>query len=92
MPSFTASAGAPSTLAAGLDEHAHELVDGDLILVVTVGAGLNVIGALLRSGLEHAFPVHGAGWPWPTFAVNLVAVLVMTVYLPLQRRSARWLV
>jgi fluoride exporter len=31
------------------------------------------LGALLRSALEHTFPVHGGAWPWPTFAVNLVA-------------------
>lgn len=44
----TASAGAPTALFEGIEEHRSELRDGDLILVVTVGAGLNVIGALLR--------------------------------------------
>jgi 3-oxoacyl-[acyl-carrier-protein] synthase III len=48
----TASAGAPSALFEGIDAHADELVDGDLILVVTVGAGLNVLGALLRWGAD----------------------------------------
>lgn len=44
----TASAGAPTALFEGIEEHRSELRDGDLFLVVTVGAGLNVIGALLR--------------------------------------------
>ena len=44
----TASAGAPSALIHGLSQHQGDLEDGDLILMVTVGAGLNVIGALLR--------------------------------------------
>jgi 3-oxoacyl-[acyl-carrier-protein] synthase-3 len=44
----TASAGAPSALIDGLSREQSDLEDGDLILMVTVGAGLNVIGALLR--------------------------------------------
>lgn len=44
----TAAAGAPSALAAALDAHRSELADGDAILVVTVGAGLNAVAALLR--------------------------------------------
>ena len=44
----TSAAGAPSSLAAGLDEHGDELADGDPILVVTVGAGVNVVATLLR--------------------------------------------
>ena len=44
----TASAGAPSALFDALEREHDDLADGDPILVVTVGAGLNVIGALLR--------------------------------------------
>ena len=44
----TAAAGAPSALVDGLSRHQQDLVDGDLILMVTVGSGLNVIGVLLR--------------------------------------------
>ena len=44
----TSAAGAPTSLAAGLDAHARDLRDGDPILVVTVGAGLNVVACLLR--------------------------------------------
>ncbi|MCB1040557.1 MAG: ketoacyl-ACP synthase III [Acidimicrobiales bacterium] len=44
----TAAAGAPSALFDGLAEHEHDLVDGDPILMISVGSGLNVVGALLR--------------------------------------------
>lgn len=44
----TSAAGAPSTLAQGLDMTDKELEPGDLFLVVTVGSGLNVAAALLR--------------------------------------------
>ncbi len=35
------------------------------------------IGALVRSGLEHAYPVHPGDWPWPTFAVNMAAAALL---------------
>ncbi len=44
----TWSAGAPTALAEALDREGDDLVDGDLILVVTVGAGLNVVATLLQ--------------------------------------------
>jgi 3-oxoacyl-[acyl-carrier-protein] synthase-3 len=44
----TFSAGAPSALAEALDREASDLHPGDPILVVTVGAGLNVVATLLR--------------------------------------------
>lgn len=44
----TASAGAPTALFGGLEKHEQDLKDGDLILVVTVGSGLNVLGLALR--------------------------------------------
>lgn len=44
----TSATGAVSSLALGLDEAADELSDGDPVLVVTVGAGLNVVAALAR--------------------------------------------
>lgn len=43
-----ASAGGPSALFEGIDAHADTLVDGDLLLVATVGAGLNAMAVLLR--------------------------------------------
>lgn len=44
----TGSAGAASALFEGLDRHRDDLRDGDLILVATVGAGLNALAFLLR--------------------------------------------
>ncbi len=44
----TWSAGAPTSLTEALDREGADLADGDPILVVTVGAGLNVMATLLR--------------------------------------------
>ena len=46
-----------------------------IILVMSGGA----IGAALRYGLSRALPVSAAGWPWPTFAVNVVGGLCMGI-------------
>lgn len=35
------------------------------------------LGALLRAGLAEALPDPGAGWPWATFAVNLVGAALL---------------
>jgi CrcB protein len=42
-------------------------------LVMTGGA----IGAAARFGLARALPVTAHGWPWPTFAANLLGGLLM---------------
>ncbi|MFN3450908.1 MAG: fluoride efflux transporter CrcB [Sphingorhabdus sp.] len=52
-----------------------------VILVMSGGA----IGAALRYGLSRALPIGSGGWPWPTFAVNLLGGLAMGVL-------AAWLV
>ncbi len=44
-----------------------------VILVMSGGA----IGAALRYGLSRALPVNVGGWPWPTFAANLLGGLAM---------------
>lgn len=36
-----------------------------------------VLGALARSGLAQAFPAPPGQWPWPTFAVNIAAALML---------------
>lgn len=36
-----------------------------------------VIGALARVGLAEATPHGPAGWPWATFAVNMVGALLL---------------
>lgn len=46
-----------------------------IILVMSGGA----IGAGLRYGLSRALPVGASGWPWPTFAANVLGGLAMGV-------------
>lgn len=46
-----------------------------IILVMSGGA----IGAAMRYGLSRALPVGAAGWPWPTFAANVVGGLCMGI-------------
>jgi fluoride exporter len=46
-----------------------------VILVMSGGA----IGAGLRYGLWRALPVGEGGWPWPTFAANVLGGLAMGV-------------
>jgi CrcB protein len=36
-----------------------------------------VLGALARVGLEEAAPHGVGGWPWATFAVNMVGALLL---------------
>jgi fluoride exporter len=35
------------------------------------------LGALVRAGLAEALPAPGVGWPWATFAVNLVGAALL---------------
>ena len=46
-----------------------------IILVMSGGA----IGAGLRYGLSRALPIGAGGWPWPTFAANVLGGLAMGV-------------
>jgi CrcB protein len=46
-----------------------------IILVMSGGA----IGAGLRYGLSRALPYSGTGWPWATFAANVLGGLAMGV-------------
>lgn len=39
--------------------------------------GGGVIGGVLRTGLEQAFPAHPHGWPWVTFGVNIVGAFML---------------
>lgn len=36
-----------------------------------------MLGALLRAGLAEALPDPGVGWPWATFAVNVVGAALL---------------
>jgi fluoride exporter len=44
--------------------------------VAAIFAG-GAIGTLLRAGLAEAFPHPATAWPWPTFAVNIVACFLL---------------
>lgn len=46
-----------------------------IILVMSGGA----IGAAMRFGLWRALPTSAGGWPWPTFAANVLGGLAMGV-------------
>lgn len=46
-----------------------------ILLVMSGGA----IGAGLRFGLSQALPYSGQGWPWSTFAANILGGLAMGV-------------
>jgi len=45
----------------------------------TVGAIFvgGALGTLARAALEEAFPHAATAWPWPTFAVNVVAAFLL---------------
>ena len=44
--------------------------------VAAVFAG-GAVGTLLRAALSEAFPHSPTSWPWPTFAVNVVAAFLL---------------
>lgn len=48
--------------------------DSGEIAAIFVGGAL---GTLLRAALSEAFPHPATAWPWPTFAVNIVACFIL---------------
>jgi CrcB protein len=48
-------------------------------LLLAIFAG-GVVGALLRAGLEQAFPASGDGWPWATFIANVVGTALLAYF------------
>ena len=44
--------------------------------IAAIFAG-GALGTLLRAGLAEAFPHSATEWPWPTFAVNIVAAFLL---------------
>lgn len=46
-----------------------------IILVMSGGA----LGAAMRYGLSRALPLTAGGWPWATFAANILGGLAMGV-------------
>ena len=66
------------------------MTDGAPRLLVVVVAG-GAVGAVLRHLAGEVVP-DGAGFPWTTFAVNVVgcALLAGLALVPLARRSETW--
>jgi CrcB protein len=50
------------------------LADAREIGAIFAGGAL---GTLARAGLAEAFPHPATAWPWPTFAVNIVAAFLL---------------
>jgi CrcB protein len=48
--------------------------DAQTIIAIFTGGA---IGTLARAALAEAFPHSATQWPWPTFAVNIVAALLL---------------
>jgi CrcB protein len=48
-----------------------------LLLAIFVGGA---VGALLRAGLEQAFPASGHEWPWATFFVNVLGAALLAYF------------
>jgi fluoride exporter len=48
--------------------------DGRTIAAIFTGGAL---GTLARAALGEAFPGSATSWPWPTFAVNIVAAFLL---------------
>ena len=46
---------------------------GEIAAIFAGGA----IGTLLRAALSEAFPLPATAWPWPIFAVNIVAAFLL---------------
>ena len=48
--------------------------DGRTVAAIFTGGAL---GTLARAALAEAFPHAATAWPWPTFAVNIVAAFLL---------------
>jgi CrcB protein len=48
--------------------------DGREVAAIFAGGAL---GTLARAALAEAFPHSATSWPWPTFAVNIVAAFLL---------------
>jgi len=49
-------------------------IDRREITAIFVGGA---IGTLARAALSEAFPLPATAWPWPVFAVNIVAAFIL---------------
>jgi CrcB protein len=53
---------------------------GDVLVAISLGGG---VGALARYGIGYAFPAAPTGFPWATFAINVVGCLLIGVLMVL---------
>jgi fluoride exporter len=53
-------------------------IDRREVAAIFVGGAL---GTLLRAALAEAFPHPPTAWPWPTFAVNIVAAFLLGYFI-----------
>ena len=60
---------------------------GELVAIFLGG----FIGALARGGVTQALTVRAGEWPWATFAVNIVAALLLGYFVThLRERAPAW--
>ena len=64
----------PVSRAPGLRRLVLPRTDGRTIAAIFAGGAL---GTLARAALAEAFPHAATAWPWPTFAVNIVAAFLL---------------
>jgi fluoride exporter len=83
VPEPAADITAPSLPAAGVEAGASPprrvrlmLPRADRREIAAIFAG-GALGTLLRAALAEAFPHPVTAWPWPTFAVNVVAAFLL---------------
>jgi CrcB protein len=69
-----AGAGVPPSPPPGQRRPALPRADGRTVAAVFAGGAL---GTLARAALAEAFPHSATSWPWPTFAVNIVAAFLL---------------
>jgi CrcB protein len=79
FPADLASTGPVSEDAGGVSPPARGrlvLPRADRRTIAAIFAG-GAIGTLARAALAEAFPHAATAWPWPTFAVNIVAAFLL---------------
>ena len=74
------SAGPAATAAAGTGRTGirarRRLLNVDRQEIAAIFAG-GALGTLARAALAESFPQPATAWPWPTFAVNIVAAFLL---------------
>jgi CrcB protein len=74
LPGAAASSAPPSAARPGAARLTLPRPDGQTVAAIFAGGAL---GTLARAALAQAFPHAATAWPWPTFAVNIVAAFLL---------------